>query len=127
VIDKSRFWRRYGIPLLIIVACAAVDVAARILLEFNMVLVSAVEAMLFGTTAAAFVWVAERVDTEGKARRVTLTLAGFFGLGALRSGVWAGFGNVMLANMTALGAGILAVLGVWIYRRRQQSIRMASK
>lgn len=112
---------------MIIVVCAILDVAARILLEFNMVLVSAAEAVLFGATAAAFVWVADREHMEEKARRVHLTLAGIFGLAALRSGIWAGFGDVMLANMCVLGAGVFMVLGVWIYRRRQLSGGTAPK
>lgn len=107
--------------MLILIAVAALDVAARIAVDFNMVLVSAIEAMLFGAGAAALVGVADRDGTDVRARRTNLILAGFFGLAAIRSGLWAGFGNVALANLTVLVIAVLAGIGLWIRNRHQES------
>ncbi|MDX1741164.1 MAG: hypothetical protein R3178_07715 [Rhodothermales bacterium] len=111
------FWRRYGIALLLLVVCTVIDVAVRILLDFNMVLVSAAETMLFGLTAAGLVWASDRSGADEATRRHHLVLAGLFGLGALRAGVWAASGDVMLANIVVLLIAAVAGLLAWRYLR----------
>ena len=111
------FWRRYGIALLLLVVCTVIDVAVRILLDFNMVLVSAAETMLFGLTAAGLVWASGRIGADEATRRHHLVLAGLFGLGAMRAGVWAASGDVMLANIVVLLMAAVAGLLAWRYIR----------
>jgi hypothetical protein len=111
------FWRRYRIALLLLIVCTVVDVAVRVLVDFNMVLVSAAEAMLFGLTAAGLVWASERGAIGTLTRRHHLVLAALFGLGALRAGLWAASGDAALANIVVLLIAVAVGLAVWRYAR----------
>ncbi len=117
------FWRRYGFALFLLVVCTLLDVGVRILLDFNMVLVSAAEAMLFGLTAAGLVWASDRSGTDDATRRHHLILAGLFGLGALRAGLWAASGDVALANIVVLLIAVVSGLLFWRYAGRPRTDR----
>lgn len=104
---------------MILAGCGLLDVITRIAVDFNMILVSASEAMLFGIAAAAMVWAADRHDGDDRTRKTHLIIAGLLGLAALRAGLWAASGNVQLANAAVLVAGAVIVLGLRRYRNRR--------
>ena len=81
-----------------------------------MVLVSVMEAMLFAATAVALVWAAERHQADRRLRNTDLVLIALFALAALRAALWAGLGNVLIANIAVLVAGVGLAVWTWIKR-----------
>lgn len=110
---RKRWWI---VPLAVV---ATIDLSVRFLLGFPFEHVLWTEAVLFLAAGILFFRLALRATTRSWARRLQMTLAAAFVLGALRAGLWGAGLPVTVANATILIAGAIAVGATWHRTRRQ--------
>lgn len=100
--------------LTLLLVVAAIELAARVGLPFDLERVLLVEAVLFPLAGAACLALMRRWPREsGIVRTLQILLAAAFFLGGIRSFVWVATGSVMLANVKAAVTG----LAVWLWLR----------
>lgn len=116
--DARDFASRYRAPLLIVAVTAVLDIAGRIVLGFDMIRVSAMEAALFATAGILLMRTARRRTDDHRVTRTALILSVLFFAAALRAATWATTSDVFLANMVILAAAFVGLI-VWIWRRRR--------
>ena len=104
--------------LLLLVGSVVIDFAARLMLDFDMQRVVPFEGALFGAVALLLVVIAKRWRAgSSRVRRVEGGLAVAYGLGAIRSTLWAAGVTVATANLIVLGIGGVVAIGFIGWRR----------
>ena len=114
---STAFGRRYW-WVVIFAFAAAVDIAGRFVLAFDMLRVAVFESVLFGSTGVLFAV----IDTKYRhasvpIRRLEIGLAAAFGLAALRVILWAAGAGVAVANVVVAVVGVGLVTGLLIRKR----------
>lgn len=101
---------------------AAVELAVRFALPFDLTRVLVVEAVLFPLAGVACVALIRRRPSQSSlGRTLQLLLAAAFFLGGLRALVWVAGGSVMAANVTTVAAAVVAWAWYRVRRRPDAS------
>jgi hypothetical protein len=109
-------WMKWG---LVILAAAAVDLAVRFAVRFDLARVQRAEAVLFPAAALAlFALLRREPRAAGWARAWRVGLILTFLLGGLRAGMWASGMPVHLANLAVLAVATAGLAAAWLLTRR---------
>jgi hypothetical protein len=119
VMSRVRLLKR---PFVVLAAVLVSDLGVRLLMDFQMNRILAIESVLFAVAGVLLLWSARHDRRATKAvGRLDSWLAIFFALGSLRAGLWAAGLRVGLANLITLGTGVLIAMGYlsrrWMRRR----------
>jgi len=109
----------------VIVAATIVDLGVRFGLQPEFRVTLWIEGSVFLLTAALLFWLCRRAPARpGWRRDLQVLLAGAFGLGGLRSLIWAAGNPVTQANLKVL---LIGVLGWAYWKRRQRNAARAAE
>ena len=107
--------------LLLLIGSVSIDFAARLILDFDTQRIVTFEAAFFGALFLLLTVIVKRWRAaNAKVRRIEISLAVIFGLGAIRSTLWAVGLTVATANLIVLVIGMAAIIGVIVWRRISQ-------
>jgi hypothetical protein len=117
-VPGARGWIRW---VTLIVVVAAIDLAARFALPFDLTRVLVVETVLFLGTALAMATLISRAPPRRRWLRVLLwVFAWSFALAAVRTGIWAAGQPVTRANAIVLALGVIVLVAAWVRHQRRR-------
>ena len=113
--------------ILLFATTAAIDVAVRFAMSFELRRVLLVEAVLFLMAAGIIGALARRSPQTGWRHVLQWVIAGGLILAALRAGLWAAGLPVARANLVIAGLGASVLILLWMRWRSQQRAAVAMR